>query len=72
MDLQKTLCWLKNVYGDRQDSPQGQDAGNTPSTQTQEQPWEPIVESELWEDKTDKCVLYNTHKSENVKAGVQI
>jgi len=30
------------------------------------------VELELWEDKTDKCVLYNTHKSENVKAGVQI
>jgi len=62
MDLQKTLCWLKNVYGDRQDSPQGQDAGNTPSTQTQEQPWEPIVELELWEDKTDKCAIQHTQK----------
>jgi hypothetical protein len=69
MDLQQTLCWLKNAYGHRQDSRQGQDAGNTPGTQT-EQEWEPTVE--LWEDKTDKCVLYNTHKSENVKAGVQI
>jgi len=71
MDLQQTLCWLVNVYGDRQDSPQGQDAGTTPGTQT-EQPCEPTVEFELWENKTDKCVLYNTHKSENVKAGVQI
>jgi hypothetical protein len=63
---------LKNVYGDRQDSPEGQDAGSTPGIHTEGQPCEPTVELELWEDKTDKCVLYNTLKSENVKAGVQI
>jgi len=29
---------LKNVYGDRQDSPQRKDAGNTPGTQSEQQP----------------------------------
>lgn len=57
MDLQQTLCWLKNVYGDRQDSPKGQD---TPGTQT-EQPWEPTVESELWEDEERQvCAIQHT------------
>lgn len=38
MDLQQTICWSKYVYGDRQDSPQRQDAGNIPGTQTEQQP----------------------------------